>query len=69
MSRRKRRRTITQDEVRRAPERDYDQRQAAFTSGLAAPQPDWTVLLGLHLQLREVEFLMECLEKDVWGEE
>lgn len=65
----RRRRTITRDEVRRALERDYDQRQAAFTSGLAAAEPNWTALLSLHLQLREVEFLMECLEKDVWWEE
>ncbi len=62
----RRRREITQGEVRRALERDYDERQAAFAGGLAAPQPNWTEILSLHLQLRELEYLRERLEEEVW---
>jgi hypothetical protein len=68
MSSRKRRRASFKNEVRRALEHDLNERQAAFDLQLADAAPNWTTLLSLHLQMRELEFLMERLDEDVGPE-
>ena len=52
-------------DFRRQIERDYGDRQAAFRWQLIEQEtpPDWTFLLGVHLQMCELEALMAGLEE------
>jgi|GEM_PF-6793438 len=62
--RRSRIRPATVD-FRRQIERDYGDRQAAFRWQLLEQDaaPDWTALLGFHLQMCELEALLAGLEE------
>ncbi len=58
-----RRRPASPQQIRAQLTDDYLARQIEWSLGLDAERIDWTYLLGLHLQMTEIEHLTESLEE------
>jgi hypothetical protein len=51
------------DQIRAQLKQDYIARQTEWTLSLEASRVDWAYLLGLHLQMIEIEHLSQSLEE------
>jgi hypothetical protein len=58
----KRKKLVTPAQIRTYIKDMYDARQGEWASSLLYDDIDWSYLLGLHLQLRELEHLQRRLE-------
>jgi len=59
----RRRRRPPASQIRAALRTAYKRRQHAWAALLASDQLDWTALLSLHLQMVELETMLEKLEE------
>ncbi len=57
-----RRRPASPEQIRGQLTDDYLARQIEWSLALDAERVDWAYLLGLHLQMTEIEHLTESLE-------
>ena len=62
-SRSKRKKLVTPEQIRTYIEDMYAARQGEWSSSLRLKNIDWAYLLGLHLQMRELEHLQRRFEE------
>jgi hypothetical protein len=62
-SRSKRKKLVTPEQIRTYIKDMYDARQGEWSSSLLHRKIDWSYLLGLHLQMMELEHLQSKIEE------